>query len=790
MAEFAKEDLDAIVQAIGFGIVSDFRSLQSAMNTLADQSAENNRLLGNVNENLQSTDRTLERLEKDIYRQIDARQFTALENAMEKKSKASSRRADQILGEVQKSLENLRREAAKGNKMPSGGSNESGDANSPSEIDKFIQGVQPLPVVGGGDGGSNLTLPSPAGSGMGGLAMTGGIIAGAAIGAGATLLMNDDTSTPVGDLAPTEPIAAQPPQISATGNKGTATQTPTASTTGAVSAATQTVGAVTTSAGRKALEKITNKLAEWVNKNPNNILAAIGGKQNVKIFGQLVGGTFTFNKYLSDDSWTGLGEEYVQGNMLTPAQTKEQNAAYVASVVVNLAILAYLACRDVYTRENYRDITSGLVQNFDDLGSSEKFQFIKNAGGHIENYVNKLISETKTSLHSSATSSYGLISSAEAAIAPQSSPDLAPTVTAPIDGGGGNEANDNEMPDDQTGAGGGGGGGDGGGGGAADTGGYSPGGGIGGGESSGPSTSPDQSLTSTGGTGDGGGQQQTDADVAPGNEAMSVDVASIPGNESASGSAEMIMKTIKTRESGGDYSKQNPDSTASGGYQFIDETWQGLTSKYGIGTRYSRAVQAPPEVQDAVAKAYISEILDQNNGDVSKIPLVWYTGNAEGRISAKALRKNRGLTPRAYQSMWMKDYYRITGARRADASSTQQSDDNSESAIRPTVAAAQGALITPLPKSPTDTINLAPPKMDAGEADEDEDDVTASSAQVDARPKTYSANPYDEMKNKIGFYMDYMTHHFGHLSEEFDLHTSGELTAEESFKRTMSPLGR
>ena len=31
---------------------------------------------------------------------------------------------------------------------------------------------------------------------------------------------------------------------------------------------------------------------------------------------------------------------------------------------------------------------------------------------------------------------------------------------------------------------------------------------------------------------------------------------------------------------------------------------------------------------------------------------------------------------------------------------------------------------------------------------------------------------------------------FGYLSDEFDLHTSGELTAEQAYKRTMNPLGR
>jgi muramidase (phage lysozyme) len=48
------------------------------------------------------------------------------------------------------------------------------------------------------------------------------------------------------------------------------------------------------------------------------------------------------------------------------------------------------------------------------------------------------------------------------------------------------------------------------------------------------------------------------------------------------------------RESGGDYKAENPTSTASGKYQFVDGTWNG----YG---GYSHASDAPPEVQDAKA---------------------------------------------------------------------------------------------------------------------------------------------------------------------------------------------
>lgn len=124
-----------------------------------------------------------------------------------------------------------------------------------------------------------------------------------------------------------------------------------------------------------------------------------------------------------------------------------------------------------------------------------------------------------------------------------------------------------------------------------------------------------------------------------------------------------ILETIKTKESGGDYSIKTAakGQSASGGYQITNGTWKGLTNKYGIGTEYKTAKSAPPEVQDAVAARYVTDILEENNNDITKVPLVWYTGNAQGEISAEAIAINNGLTPAKYQYDWMRTFNKVSG---------------------------------------------------------------------------------------------------------------------------------
>lgn len=61
-----------------------------------------------------------------------------------------------------------------------------------------------------------------------------------------------------------------------------------------------------------------------------------------------------------------------------------------------------------------------------------------------------------------------------------------------------------------------------------------------------------------------------------------------------------FLTCVRNHESGGNYQAQNPSSSASGAYQFLDSTWRTVSSRAGPGG-YSRAAYAPWYTQDAVA---------------------------------------------------------------------------------------------------------------------------------------------------------------------------------------------
>jgi hypothetical protein len=123
--------------------------------------------------------------------------------------------------------------------------------------------------------------------------------------------------------------------------------------------------------------------------------------------------------------------------------------------------------------------------------------------------------------------------------------------------------------------------------------------------------------------------------------------------ENTSADVGKILSTIREVESNNNYTIGSKSSSASGAYQFIDDTWRRYTNKFGVGSEYPRAKDAPPEVQDQVASLAVSDILRQVGGDVSKVPLVWYTGNPQGQMTEAALKANQGLTPDKYQQKWL-----------------------------------------------------------------------------------------------------------------------------------------
>lgn len=102
------------------------------------------------------------------------------------------------------------------------------------------------------------------------------------------------------------------------------------------------------------------------------------------------------------------------------------------------------------------------------------------------------------------------------------------------------------------------------------------------------------------------------------------------GSCSMSGSIALLMEAIAMHESHGDPTAQNDPNnpaSASGKYQIIQPTWQGLSAKYypPAAQQYPIAKDAPEAIQDAVVYLTFADYLSKQYS-AFQIAVIWYGG--------------------------------------------------------------------------------------------------------------------------------------------------------------------
>ncbi|WP_051063074.1 M23 family metallopeptidase [Ilumatobacter nonamiensis] len=121
---------------------------------------------------------------------------------------------------------------------------------------------------------------------------------------------------------------------------------------------------------------------------------------------------------------------------------------------------------------------------------------------------------------------------------------------------------------------------------------------------------------------------------------------------------EYILATIRHLESRDNYLAPPNAGNASGAYQFIRSTW----NNYG---GYEHAYLAPPAVQDERAALDVTRFLAQFNNDVSMIPVMWYypiaASQPEWMDRVPGPQFGNRLTIREYQTLWLRNFSRISG---------------------------------------------------------------------------------------------------------------------------------
>ena len=128
----------------------------------------------------------------------------------------------------------------------------------------------------------------------------------------------------------------------------------------------------------------------------------------------------------------------------------------------------------------------------------------------------------------------------------------------------------------------------------------------------------------------------------------------------ACGQIGVILETIRTLESGGDYTVRNSNASAAGAYQYVTGTWLYWAGQAEVDTAlYPTADTAPPEVQDRVAAKNVASILEDHDNLVEAVPVIWYYPVAwNNTVTMDQIPPYPGntLTVREYQTRWMGIY--------------------------------------------------------------------------------------------------------------------------------------
>ena len=122
-----------------------------------------------------------------------------------------------------------------------------------------------------------------------------------------------------------------------------------------------------------------------------------------------------------------------------------------------------------------------------------------------------------------------------------------------------------------------------------------------------------------------------------------------------------VLATIRAKESGGNYHAHAGTGSASGAYQFTDNTWNNFRG-------YAHASDAPASVQDEAAGLHVAPLLAHFG--LGGVPVGWYYPAALNDPSwmdrVPHPENGNTLTVRQYQTEWLAIYTQITGGLPAD----------------------------------------------------------------------------------------------------------------------------